>query len=819
MKRIMQYIDKCISTKGFTIVEMLIASMLTLLVGAIAGKALITSTVNVNASTTRSYNQKNARIALQYIAKDLTAAESINNPITGVPATHRIEISGLDQKDIEMVATAGNQAVYEPDDDVQGPWHKNKEVIVYGNGIPLNSGYTIDYDAGTINFDGVPGAIITADFTYDIDIEYVLEGSRLRRVITDNADNTIRILEVANGILNNDIFERVSANLFNVQLDFEEFSISTVLNNLSGSYVLNESASLPPLARDLTSIFFTDRNTGWAIDSGSNILRFNGSSWVVSAADLSSENLNGLYFLDDGTGWAVGNFGLIYYYDGSDWTQQTSNTTDNLQDIYAEDFNEVTAVGGTTTGVASIETFDGTTWTAETTSSGSYPINSITGFGNYAFAAANSGEMYDLENSLAWQVAYDSSSSKLYSSEEHDGELYIGGDDKVYVYDEEDNSWRIAYTNAGCSFMSLKSYDGELYAGANCSGSGDIYKMDDGSWDLEISTTEQSINALEEFEGELYAAGQGSGTSARIYMLDDSWSSQVVDSSINAYYAFEEFDDQLFVSGDGGKVLSFDGDDWRTSYDSTETQIKALGVFSGNLYAGSSTSGKVFRFNTSSWSELYDTSMTSIESFAEYDSRLYAGGNGRVLEYGGSSWSAVFEGSDTFYSMIEYDGRLFGATGYNGKVYVYNHDAISSVNMGSATVTENLNDLNMLPDADCGYQIWAVGNNGTILRYGYDESTGFCGWEDKTSTNTQTSKQNLNAVFFFDENTGWAVGDVGTAVGDVGTILKYDVETDQWLEIPSGVTEDLNEVFLFSKDDGYIVGDNATLLRIGSFKI
>ncbi len=132
-----------------------------------------------------------------------------------------------------------------------------------------------------------------------------------------------------------------------------------------------------------------------------------------------------------------------------------------------------------------------------------------------------------------------------------------------------------------------------------------------------------------------------------------------------------------------------------------------------------------------------------------------------------------------------------------------------SSSVGIQISNEDLNSINLIKmDNDpSAFRVWAVGNNGFISFY---DSTS--PWEADSWNNIQVTTNNLNSIKFFDENIGWAVG-------DAGTILRYDVELDQWFEIPSGTNENLNDVFIYSRDEGYVVGDKGTVLKIGSVRL
>lgn len=130
------------------------------------------------------------------------------------------------------------------------------------------------------------------------------------------------------------------------------------------------------------------------------------------------------------------------------------------------------------------------------------------------------------------------------------------------------------------------------------------------------------------------------------------------------------------------------------------------------------------------------------------------------------------------------------------------------------------------------------------------------------SQNIDITEEDLNAIYFMDENIGWTVGEAGTmlsydagawsietiysgatnedttitaglnsihngfVVGNEGTFLRYD--TDMWLIEPievesdnkeTAITEDLNGVFALSNTDIWAVGPEALIIHKGDSEL
>ncbi len=104
---------------------------------------------------------------------------------------------------------------------------------------------------------------------------------------------------------------------------------------------------------------------------------------------------------------------------------------------------------------------------------------------------------------------------------------------------------------------------------------------------------------------------------------------------------------------------------------------------------------------------------------------------------------------------------------------------------------ENLNEVHCINTNNC----WAVGDTGTIMQWNGTS------WRKVTSPTTQ----DLNSVFMFSANDGWAVGNEdGNEL-----ILRWDGTSWSRLAPSASVAnENLNSVFMVSANEVWIVGDD-----------
>ena len=116
----------------------------------------------------------------------------------------------------------------------------------------------------------------------------------------------------------------------------------------------NWSAQTSGTTNNLTSVYFVDANTGYAVDDASitgnaTIIKTTngGTDWATQTSGTLSA-LQSVCFVNANTGYAVGADGTILFTNdgGATWTSQTSNTTLTLNSVVFTDMNTLWTVGG-----------------------------------------------------------------------------------------------------------------------------------------------------------------------------------------------------------------------------------------------------------------------------------------------------------------------------------------------------------------------------------------------------------------------------------------------------------------------------------------
>ena len=139
---------------------------------------------------------------------------------------------------------------------------------------------------------------------------------------------------------------------------------------------------IPGMYNDLYSVFFINRDTGWAVGSSQRIIKTTngGLNWIIQhGGSYYFSSLKSVYFIDQYKGWCVG--GDLTYKDtilsttngGVSWIGQPSVTSNELESVYFINQNTGWSVGFN--GTVLKTTNSGLNWNFQTI--GNYRLTSV----------------------------------------------------------------------------------------------------------------------------------------------------------------------------------------------------------------------------------------------------------------------------------------------------------------------------------------------------------------------------------------------------------------------------------------------------------
>lgn len=294
------------------------------------------------------------------------------------------------------------------------------------------------------------------------------------------------------------------------------------------------------------------------------------------------------------------------------------------------------------------------------------------------------------------------------------GNLYAGTcdassvDDWAHVYryrggQNWDDCGRVG-TGRTRGAYALVVHDGSLYAATSASHGRQPKTMDfgrvyryrgDKQWeDLGAPGEHYRVNALASFRGKLYACAFNIGDPAGyVYVYEGGTTWRVSGEFPGNPHALAVHDGNLYTGYPRGEIFSFDGESWKSlgnPYGTTTecNQIHSLGVFQGELHAGTWPKGKVAVWRNGKWVDrgrLGDA--TEVIALTAYNGCFYAGTIPRAEVFrfeADNQWTSLrrlfdppgFEpvpvGSNDHQGVIDwsratslavFDGKLFASTG------------------------------------------------------------------------------------------------------------------------------------------------------------
>ena len=312
------------------------------------------------------------------------------------------------------------------------------------------------------------------------------------------------------------------------------------------------------------------------------------------------------------------------------------------------------------------------------------------------------------------------------------GELYAGISDAVNPHEacrvfryEGGKTWadcgRITPDLKNLTVHSMIVHKGELYAG---SGVWDWLKLESGyseliestrlfryeggrKWhDCGLTCEGDRVFSLASYKGKLFASDDGKLHSSNFisnwYRCEDDNNWQVskvpMPDRISWFLSMIVYHGNLYASSrkhvyryDGGAQWSFVGD---LSEHFNVRQIHTMGIYRGDLYAGTWPEGRFFRYEGGqSWTEcgfagieIKNQQINEINDMIVYNGKLYAGviPKGEVWRYEGEKdWSCIqqlvnnpdYKPEDIkswgrVLSMTQFQGRMFAGTGsVNGRAH------------------------------------------------------------------------------------------------------------------------------------------------------
>jgi hypothetical protein len=595
-----------------------------------------------------------------------------------------------------------------------------------------------------------------------------------------------------------------------------------------------ERVDVPPVTTFLTDVWAyrgTDtiaRAFAVGFDTAAQsgvIYHYNGLSWVtMPTSGLQSLYIEGVWGLSATDAFAVGN-NVITRYNGQQWTQMAVYGNYNLEDVWASGPNDAFAVGanGLIMHYTGPKADPWTEW-APMNSGVSRRLYGVWGAGPNDVWAVGEEEVLIHYDGTQWsrydELFFAGTARTLYGIHgTASNNVFAVGDGGV-IRHFDGASWSTMNANTTLNFRGVYAFAG----GAHAAGwSGKIFRYDGTSW-ADVGWTPATVH-LEGISAagdqDFFAVGAG-GTflhsAAPSTPWTAAWLSRSMASPDNYYGVWGSGPNDIFVVGDNGRIVRYNGTAWSVMNSGTDRLFSSVwGSSSSNVLAavyqytaaaggGWNTFGEVDRYDGAAWAYMSGTmGVPCTRVWGSGPTDVFVVGEfGLIRHYNGSNWSMMDSGTDSHLQGVWGSGPSnVYAVGYDpdtstGLVLRYNGSAWSQVQIGSP-----VHRLDAIWGSGPN-DIFVVGSGGDI-------------WHHNGLTWSTMSHPPP------DPNPGWGGGTGalynvwGTgpsdvfAVGPFGRIYHYNGTA--WTRMYSGTLSDLNAVWGSGPSNVYAVGKDGLILH------
>jgi hypothetical protein len=483
---------------------------------------------------------------------------------------------------------------------------------------------------------------------------------------------------------------------------------------------------------DLRGIWGIDANQVLAVGVKGKSYRFDGDEWTAVITPAVGD-LMGLWGTAWDDAWAVGEWGTILHWDGDAWSSVASPTTSLLHSVWGTGPDDVFACGRD--GVALH--WDGADWSAMVTGTVN-ALDSIWGYaGDDVYAVGSLGTVLHWDGST-WSTETSDTSDRLWAVRGLPGQEPVALGARGTFLTREAGVWAAQEIAGGSDLYGLWD-DGDsalLIAGYN----GLVMRLTNPAWQvINQGHTHWLTGILAADCDRVVAVGK---RGAVLISTGGGWVDIAPDVEDVDYSAvWGESPDDFFVVGNRGLIARYQtGRPWTLWRLQNEANLEGIwGSGPRDIYAVGA-GGVIVHFDGVSWETVESGTTLSLSAVhGRGPSDIYAVGlGGSIVHFDGVVWKALASGVGT---------SLYG---------VYSRPEGETV---------------------------VVGESGIILHSGPGQDGGTT-WEPPPVYDTELS---LSAV------TGDARGNV-YAVGNNGLILRY--EGQQWTPVPTGYFDPLNAIHI-----------------------
>ena len=549
-----------------------------------------------------------------------------------------------------------------------------------------------------------------------------------------------------------------------------------------------------------------DTTNCWAVSWGGLIFHTTdaGQTWQVQTSN-TDEELQNIYFISPEEGWAVGSNGTILHTTdaGQRWQAQTSNTEVYLESVFFISPEEGWAVGDT--GTILHTTNGGQRWHSQTSPSDKQLISIYFASPKEGWVVGSHGTILRTTDAgQHWQAQTSNTNvflESIYFASSQEG-WTVGDSGTILHTTNAGQHWQAQSSNTGEKLESV--FFNSLQDGWAVGSAGTILHTTDAGqhWHAQSSNTGAKLESVYFNSHQVGWAVGWNGTILHSTNAGQHWQAQT--SSPNLFLESVYFNSLQngWAVGSAGTILHTTdaGQRWHVQTSNTDEYLNSVYFASSQVGWAVGINGTILHTTDAGQHWQAQTSNTDEYLYSVYftspQEGWAAGGNGTILHTtnAGQHWQVQTSNTDEHLCSVYFTSPQEGwAVGINGTI-LHTTDAGQNWQAQTSNTYEDLISV-YFTSPQVG---WAVGDNGTILH----TTNAGQNWQAQTSN----ADEYLSSVFFTSPQAGWAVG-------SNRTILHTSDAGQNWQAQTSNADEYLTSVFFTSPQVGWAVGYFGAILH------
>ncbi len=379
----------------------------------------------------------------------------------------------------------------------------------------------------------------------------------------------------------------------------------------------------------------------------SRIIVGEGEAWISGSTSFrpmfsirTDVKFNAIDVISPGVAAAVGDNGAFMLWDGTEWSEKSTAVTENLNGVYAVSEMEIYLVGDNGT----ILIWDGTA--CQPMDSGvSVNLNAINGETSDIFIAGDQGTVLK-KDGQDWTAMETPTANDLYG-------ITYPGDTGIFVCGREgallryyDSEWTVLDSGTANDLHAIVYNYTQVYAVGD---SGTIVHYQNGACTLDTSPVETNLHAISR---DLVCVGENGTILER---RGQYWTQYFVSQKYNAILGTGS--SNIYVAGDFGRLIHWDGSDWGWIPTGTDTDFTSLKIDSDGVVYFSGKDGWIYTWDgteTRRMTRFLDGAINGMEFSNPDDIYIIAqggaiGDEGMIAHYDGNTWTLPVRDAETIY--------------------------------------------------------------------------------------------------------------------------------------------------------------------------